>query len=136
MSKLGFDKSIRKIGGSKRSFLRGAIVLARKEFKRNFDTESDSESKKRWDAVLRGYPPPILDVTGELRAQAVSGGRLEFKLNSAHLTIDPLDERGRGYASYHQDGTPQMHQRRFVTQSEALSKAQQNLLDKTFGEIF
>lgn len=136
MSKLGFDRSIRRIGGSKRAFLRGAIVLARKEFKRNFDTETDTESKKRWDAVLRGYPPPILDVTGELRAQAISGGVLKFTINSAHLTIDPLDERGRGYASYHQDGTPKMHQRRFVTQSESLSKLQQNLLDKTFGEIF
>lgn len=136
MSKLGFDRVIKSLPAAKRSFLKQGLFAARKEFKRNFDTESNAESGTNWDMVLRGYPPPILDVRGELRAQAIQGGNVTITLNSITLEIDPLDERGRGYAEYHQEGTDVMAQRAFVTQSKQLTKEQEILLNKNFDPIW
>lgn len=128
MSKLGFDRSIKQIERANRIFLQRGIRASMQEFKRNFDREMNSETGQGWEAVLRAYPPPILDVTGELRAQALSAGNVRYYGYKAVLTADPIDERGRGYASYHMDGTPNMTKREFFTQSESLTKEHLSIL--------
>ena len=108
-------------------FLTKGMRAAQSEIRRNFNKETDSESGNAWTMVLRGYPPPILDVTGELRAQALHSGNVVIMPHKAVLTIDPKDSTGRGYAVYHQDGV-NVHQRRFVTQSAKLTTDQTNIL--------
>lgn len=127
MSKLGFNKAIANYTKMEQAFFRRGMRAAQQEFKRNFDTESDAETGRSWDMVLRGYPPPILDVTGQLRAEALSSKNVKIYRGKAVLTVDPIDGRGRGYAAYHQDGDG-VNQRKFLTQSTNLTRVQTNIL--------
>lgn len=133
MSKLGFDRIIKRLDRAEKEFLTRGMKLAQKEFSKNFKSQSDAEKGTSWLDVERGVPPPILDVSGELVAEATSPANIKFSKNFATLTIDPIDERGRGYAEYHQEGinqyrTKDSFQRRFVTQSSNLDREQKNAL--------
>lgn len=133
MSKLGFDKALRRLAVAEKRFFVLAMQAAQKEFKTNFDTESNVQTGQSWDMVVRGYPPPILDVTGELRAETLSRKNISYFRNKAVLTVDPIDNRGRGYASYHQEGFThkngtEVEARKFLTQSRQLDRIQLNHL--------
>lgn len=141
MSKLGFDRVIRKMQSIENKFLRKGMKLAQKEFKQNFDGETNSETKENWAVLERGEPPPKLDVDGLLKANTISFGNVSFYPKKAILLIDPIDSRGRGYAAYHQDGINQYKskkdfQREFVTQSEDLTIKQVELLENTTEDAF
>lgn len=135
MSLLGFDKLLSRLESVEKEFLVSGIRLAQYEFKKNFDTESDSETDTHWHPVKRKTPPTILVKTGEMKSQAVRTGRVVYSRGSAVLTIDPIDRDGRGYAAYHQDGDG-VSERPFVTQSADLTNKQEqallNILDKFF----
>jgi|ERR1700735_1101322 len=112
-----------------RKFLVEGIKLAQEEMKENFDGEINSETGSSWNSIsYRDVPPPILDLTGDLKSEAL-GNKPVIVGNTATLTIDPIDIRGKGYASYHQDGENQYRsqgefQREFVTQSKDLENKQ------------
>jgi hypothetical protein len=133
MSKLGFEKLLRDVDKIEKSFLKRGMKLVQKEIKTNFDKETNSETSKNWLDVERGVPPPILDVTGELKAQATHPSNIIYSKGKAVLTVDPIDIRGRGYAQYHQDGinqyrTKDSFQREFVTHSNDLENKHLKLL--------
>lgn len=140
MSKLGFDKLLSSFSNLEREFLTKGVKLAQREFEHNFESESNSESYETWNDVVRDVPPPILDVTGKLKNEATTNIPILSK-GKAVLTINPIDERGREYASYHQDGENQYRskeefQREFVTQSEELTQKQVNLLEREADKFF
>jgi len=116
-----------------RRFLQKGIELAQEEMKENFDTESNKETGSSWNGIsYRDTPPPILDLSGDLKSEAI-GNKPIIVGNTGTLTIDPIDERGKGYASYHQDGENQYRsetefKREFVTQSKELENKQVSLL--------
>lgn len=127
-------------------FLNDGINLAKLEFAKNFESESNSESNEKWSELSPNYygrdpeDAPILDLTGKLKDEALNN-RPVISGNKAILTIDPIDSRGKGYASYHEDGENQYRdkvefQREFVTQSKELDEKQKrmliNKLDKAF----
>lgn len=137
MSQLGFNDIIRKFPKAARRFLREGVQLAQKEFKANFDGEKNSESGHDWDSTVRPNPPKILDVEGNLKDSTLNGIPI-ISVNSAVLIIDPIDDRGRGYAAYHQE-SPSLGrnvQREFVTQSNSLTDKQEQLLIKILDQTF
>lgn len=135
MSKLGFNLVISKMKRLERQFLSDGMKLARQEFKFNFDSQSDAESNMLWHPVKRKVPPKILVNTGNMKSEAIRTGKITTLPGKMILTIDPIDIRGNGYASFHQDGEGRI-QRNYVTQSENLTNKQTNrlldLLDKAF----
>ena len=139
--RFGFNISSKQFKLAERNFISNGIKLAQLEMKENFEGETNSESGNAWnDISYRDFPPPILDLTGELKNEAI-GNKPIIVGNSGTLTIDPIDERGKGYASYHQDGVNQYRSkdefhREFVTQSEELTNKQTNLLLNEFNLIF
>lgn len=136
MSRLGFDRMLRNIRQINKEFLREGMKAAQKEFKQNFEFEVNSQTGQLWDNVVRSVPPPILDVTGSMKRAAIASGNVVYLGNSAVLTVDPIDKRGRGYAAYHQEGTSRAPQREFVTQSNELTKEQESILDNLIEKIF
>lgn len=127
MSKLGFDQVLKRLQKVDREFILGGIELAKQEFKRNFQTESNAESGSGWKPVKRKVPPQILVEDDELRKQAVKDGTLRYFYGRGQYIIDPIDKRGKGYADYHQSGVG-VAERKFATQSKDLTKKQRDLL--------
>jgi hypothetical protein len=125
MSKLGFDKLIRNLPNIKRRFLVNGIRLAQNEMRENFEGEKNSESGTDWKDVKRPTPPKILIETNSMYEET-QNNRPAISGNTAVLTIDPMDSRGRNYAAYHQEKPSQGNnvQREFVTQSADLDKRQ------------
>ncbi len=141
MSKLGFQNLIAKYDDFEKDFLKDGISLAQKEFSENFDNETNSETGQSWADVKRGVPPPILNVTGNLKSQTLDIKNVVFRKGSAVLTVDPIDARGRGYAKYHQDGFNHLSagwidSRSFLTQSPSLTFNQKLLLEKLADKFF
>jgi len=136
-SKLGFGEVAMRIKKIERKFLEGGVKLAQQEFKSNFDSESSAESNEVWeDLTYRDVPPPILDLTGELKNQATEGIP-EISDGKAVLTIDPIDpKKGKGYADYHEDGIGRNKKREFVTQSASLENKQIELLTELIDMAF
>ena len=138
--RFGFGEILKKLPSIEKEWLTDGIKVAQQEFKSNFEQEKDSEKNKNWNPVIRQVPPPILQDTGEMMEQSISGVPV-ISGNKAVLTIDPIDERGKGYAEYHQEGINQYRsqeefQRQFITESEDTDKKLKSLLisilDKNF----
>lgn len=142
MSKWGFDRILRKLPQIERRFFTEAIKAAQKsEFKLNFSANKDNETNVSWNPVLRAVPPPILDVTGKLKAEAISKGKVVILPRKGILTIEPIDSRGRGYASYHQKGFTHksgtfVEARPFISQSANLIRIQKAILLKIVSQTF
>jgi hypothetical protein len=136
MSLLGFDKLILQLEKVENKFLKDGMALAQSEFRSNFDQERDSETGTDWADVVRGVPPPILNVTGNLKSQTLDIKNVVFRKGSATLTVDPIDYRGKGYANYHMTGTRNMVARPFLTQSQVLIKRQKELLEALCDNFF
>lgn len=140
-NKFNFRQVAQKMRQVERRFLNDGIKLAQQEMKENFDSESNKETGESWNSIsYRDVPPPILDLSGDLKGEAL-GNKPQISGNVATLVIDPIDHRGKGYASYHQDGENQYRsqgefQREFVTQSQDLENKQVaeliRILDNTF----
>ena len=133
--KFGFDKISKMMPQVRNNFLRGSIKLSQDEMLENF--ESESAHGKSWIPITyREPPPPILDLTGKMKEESISGEPV-LSGNSAVLIIDPIDpSKGEGYADYHQQdgmGEPSAmpgsgdwgknKKRAFMTQSSELDKA-------------
>lgn len=148
MSKLGFDKILNNIHLIEKNFIKDAMNLAIKEFNHNFKTERNSETGINWEKTIRPNPPKILDVTGTLKNKttlAISTLKIEnsvfYKKVKATITIDPIDDRGRGYARYHQEGFKHTSgkfvvARKFVTQSLKLTLEQKRILEISTDRVF
>lgn len=140
-NKFGFSDIARRAKIAERNFLLKGIKLAQEEISENFSSQSSKQSKKSWNELsYRNVPPPILDLTGELKGDAL-GNKPQIFGNKAVLTIDPIDERGKGYASYHEDGINQYKskdefQREFVTHSNELENNQVSTLIKELNNAF
>ena len=143
MSKLGFDKAIANIDTFQRRALKGMMQEAVNEFKDNFRTESASGDA--WQPLAtdsrgrarRDPPYPILHETGKLESE-VDMKNVVVRVSSATLTVDPIDERNRGYAAYHEDftGTHGNNvQREFMTQPDRLTEKQKEVIIKEFNRI-
>lgn len=133
MSKLGFDKIIKRINTAERNFLKKGMIRAQKEFNHNFDKETNSETKENWPVLSRPEPPSKLNVSGALKKNTLYFGNVRFYPGRAILLIDPIDKKGRGYAEYHQEGINQYKskkefERKFVTQSRDLDEDQKKIL--------
>lgn len=136
MSKFGFDKIARKYSAGEKRILVALIEDGRKEFKFNFQNEMNSENMSSWSAVQRPVPPKILIRTGKLSGEAIRSGRVVYRAGRATLTVDPIDERGRPYADYHQSGIGRNPERQFITQSDGLTRTQVNTILKELDRIF
>jgi hypothetical protein len=144
MSKLGFDKALRQIARAEREFFQKGMKAAQKDFKKNFANETDSESGTRWHPVLRNQPPPILDVKGKLKKEALDPANIKIYTGKAVLTVDPIDtdrKRPDGYAKFQQDGFrhasgTDVPARPFITQSAALTTEQEKILLDVTDKIF
>ena len=140
-SKFNFSAVQSTLKSVEKEFLVKGIKLAQEEMKENFESESSLEGNKSWEDIsYRDVPPPILDLTGELKNEAINGVP-KISGNKAVLTIDPIDSRGKGYASYHQEGENQYRsksefQREFVTQSTSLTEKQISLLESLVNNSF
>lgn len=136
MSKLGLNNLLKDFESLEKKFFDRAIKESKKEFRSNFNKERNHETDTDWDMVLRVYPPPILDVSGLLKNEVLNNKHKTFK-GVAILTVNPIDERGRGYAKYHQEGFFAKNgdfvaPREFFTQSSNLTrKHKEILLDET-----
>lgn len=130
----GFGTAMNRMQAQGKTALREMMDAAQKEFGENFDTES--AGGKPWDDVVRDVPPPILDVTGELRGHVEAKGNVAIMADKAILTVDPLDSRGRGYAEYHMEGTPYMPQREFIVQTDSLTAEQEDIILNTIENAF
>lgn len=133
MSILGFDKSIANIRSTKRLVLSEMMAVAKKEFKSNFDTESNTETGESWKEITevtrsrrKNSDNPILEDTGSLKNATVNGNVL-YTENTATLTVNPVDNRGREYAKYHQDGDG-VEERAYITQSQSLTRKQEEII--------
>lgn len=104
-----------------------------KHFMRNFDKEAWGSVK--WEPTVRKNPPPILNVTGKLRGE-VNNGLTIVSYRSFKIEADPIDGRGRGYAIYHNEGTPMMPRRAFAKQDDTLTRTQLRILAEYTGEIW
>ena len=127
MSKLGFGQVERRMVRVERKFLTQGIKLAQKEFKENFNSESNSETGVDWEDWKIQHPGQnkILVKDGKLKDESLTNKPVIISSGStgtAILTIDPVDDRGRNYAAYHEESPSQGNniQREFVTQSSNL----------------
>lgn len=137
MSTWGFDEILRRYPRAEKRFLREGIVLAQKEeFAKNFILEENSESGVEWQETTK--PNPILKDTLKLREETLSQKNITVAGNQGILFIDPVDDRGRGYAAYHQESPSQGNniQREFITSSESLMDKQEALLISILDQTF
>jgi len=137
MSTWGFDDVIREYKRAEKRFLREGIILAQKEeFAKNFVTESNSETGVPWMDTTR--PNPILKDQLRLRQETLSQGNITIAGNKGILFIDPVDDRGRGYAAYHQESPSQGNniQREFITASNEILDKQEALLISILDQTF
>jgi hypothetical protein len=131
VSKLGFDIGLKAYTSQRRGMLREMMGAAQRTFDQNF--ENESVDGRVWEDVVRDMPPPILDVTGQLRGNVVAKGNVQVAGDSATLTVDPIDKYGRGYASYHQEGTDRAPQREYMRQTNDLTDEQVEIIADTFN---
>jgi len=106
-----------------RVFLRKGMKISMMHFGKNFDTESNTATGNEWNDVVRDVPPPILNVTGKLKEETTNERNVAYLGNRATLTINPIDERDKEYAEYHEEGINQYRtksefQREFVTEGK------------------
>ncbi len=149
--RFGFNKISRRMNSVNRDFISDGIKLSQEEMKNNFETESANGSE--WeDITYRDVPPPILDLTSELKNEAVNNTpslNIGDNIAIGILTIDPIDpKKGKGYAEFHQqDGTGDTatkgsgdygrnKMREFCTQSSELDEKQVNLLITKLDKAF
>lgn len=144
--RFGFGRVAGKVRSVEKRWLSGAVQLAREEMVRNIREQTNQESGVSYPALsylIDWVPknPPRLVLTGILLAAIRNNGIKFIGRSEAILTIDPIDSKGNGYASYHQDGENQYKsksefQSEFVTQSKVLDRRQRRLLidelDKEF----
>lgn len=141
MSLLGFDIVIKNLKANNNKMLKEMMDESKKEFKRNFDTESNQETGNPWqplsEATLLTKENPdngILVNTGALKNEAI-GGNVIYRQNSATLIVDPVDKYGKAYASYHMDGDG-VPKRDYLTRSANLEnnikEIALNYTDKSF----
>lgn len=142
MSKLGFNKVLNRLDHLERNFFTKAMSAAQKEFKQNFDTESNAEDNTKWDSLKRRTPPPpILQWDGNLKAESLKPRNVVIMKGKAILTINPIDKRGRSYAKFHQEGFTHLQAgriapRKFVTQSSILTLTQKRILEIETDKCF
>ncbi len=137
-SPFNFGRVASKMRIVEKNFLTKGIELARDEMVKNITSQTSAESGKAYPPLtyLLNWkipkPPPRLILTGELFDQ-IKTNRIQIIGRLGKLTIDPIDSRGKGYASYHEEGENQYKskdefQAEFVTQSTELSDKQEQLL--------
>jgi hypothetical protein len=137
MSKFNFRQVQSKLKRIERDFIANGIELARREMLDNIRNQSSKESGQPYPELTylldwKPKNPPRLVLTRALLDEIIFN-RPVILGNKGILTIDPIDERGKGYASYHQDGENQFKskedfQAEFVTQSSELDAKQKTLL--------
>jgi len=125
MSLLGFDKVIKNLQASNAAMLKEMMAESQKEFSRNFKEEKNSETGKSWpslseETIKRKGSSEILRETGKLEKETL-GRNIKTTDHSITLTVDPIDKRGKGYASYHMDGEG-VKKREYITTSSSLKK--------------
>ena len=114
---------------------------SQREFAHNFENEVNSETGEDWtplaESTLQSKENPdngILVDTGSLKNETLRGN-IVYTQNSATLIVDPIDKRGRGYASYHMDGDG-VPERDYITRSRTLGSNLENIalnhVDKSF----
>ena len=141
MDKFGFSQAAAQMQRVEQSFIRQGIELAREEMIENIESQSSKESGSPYPELsYRTTPPPRLILTGALFDE-IKENQPVIIGNKGVLTIDPTDEHGDGYASYHQDGENQYRdkedfQAEFVTQSGELEGKQVGLLINELDKIF
>lgn len=141
MDKFGFNKVANAVRASEQVFLQKGVQLAREEMISNIALSNNQETGESYPPLsYREEPPQRLVLTGELLRE-VESNPIRVSGNHAVLTIDPIDERGRGYASYHEEGENQYKsksefQAEFVTQSSELAQKQINLLESLINSSF
>ena len=140
-NRFNFSEIKNRMVSVERDFLTKAIDLAKEEIKENFESQSSLESGKSWPELsYREEPPPRLQLTGELMQESLNN-KPTIIGNQAILSIDPIDKRGKGYASYHEDGENQYKEKEefqseFVTQSKELENKQVELLIRELNKVF
>ena len=133
MSKFGFDRKAAAWHGIMQNAMQQVANKTRDYFIVGFNTESWGSAK--WQGVVRATPPPILNVTGKLK-NSVQNSIVSVTSNRVEMIADPIDNRGRGYANYHNEGTPQMPRRSIMKQEERLTKLQLNILEQETGKVW
>lgn len=127
MSLLGFNIVINNLKNSTKPMLKEMMDASKREFEENFETESNIETGHPWQplsqsTLLTKENPDngILVDTGALKNEATKG-KVVYTQNSATLIVDPIDKRGKGYASYHMDGDG-VPERDYLTRSSHLEQ--------------
>ena len=143
--KFNFGRVASVMKSVEREFLTKGVELAREEAVLNIESQVNSETGEEYPEItyiVAGgvKPPPRLILTGDLFDE-VKGNPIEVRGNEAKLVIDPIDERGKGYASYHQDGennykSKDEFQSEFITQSSNLAEKQVRLLETLVNNSF
>lgn len=139
-SKFNFAGLATKIKIAEKQWLEDGLNIAKEEFDRNFESQNDKgdeiSSGGSWEPLkYRREPPPMLQLTGEMRSVTKSA-KNQFGNGFAFFIIDPKDSRGRPYASYHHEGTDKMAQRRTVVQSNDLDAKQLKRLMEIIDNVF
>ena len=144
--RFNFGEVARTFKSIEREFINKGIELAREEMITNISSQSSAESGKEYPELTylidwRPKNPPRLVLTGQLFEEIKSNKIQIIGSNYGILTIDPEDEKGRGYASYHQEGENNIKskdefQSEFVTQSDSLANKQVNLLESLVNKAF
>jgi hypothetical protein len=139
-SKFDFAEIASKIKVAEKQWLKEGLDLAKEEFDKNFDTKNDKGDDEgiggSWEPLkYRTEPPPLLELTGEMRRQTKSATN-QFGNGFGFFIIDPRDSRGRPYAEYHHTGTDKMAQRRTVVQSSDLDAKQLKKLMQIIDNVF
>lgn len=140
MSKFGFDRKIAAWQSIKQHAMERVAIETQKHFVSNFDTESWNNAK--WDALepstrtKQTADLPILNVTGKLKG-AVADSIKSVTSSQVVMIADPIDNRGRSYADYHNEGTPfRLPQRSFMKQDDRLTKLQLRILEEETGKVW
>lgn len=144
MSKFKLDKVIKNLEATKRDLPIKLANQAVNHFSDNF--QKQGFETQRWKEVKRRIPDtpeykypkrkglsrrtkPILVNTGRLR-RAVAASKKLSTFNLIKLVVD------LPYAIYHNEGTDNTPQRKFIGDSAALRRKQINLIDKEIDRIW
>lgn len=105
-------------------------IYTKDYFVRSFNTQSWRGVK--WENVKRPVPPDILVDTGDLKSE-VEDPIKEVSMNGFAMAIDPTDERGQGYAAYHNEGKGRNKLRVFASHTPELQAGHIAILKKHIG---
>jgi hypothetical protein len=134
MSKFNFLQAAARIESVMRPTLMEMAEASRDEFVGNFDRQGFDGIP--WEELLaRDEPPPKLIVTGQLR-QKTQDSIKEVTDKRAVLENESIDDRGRSYAAYHNDGTSRMVARPFMWQTDKLTKKHLRILEINTGKAW